>query len=102
MGYGVVSFSGLVMTTWSIFLPLLRLFLVWSLEVKMAFHCNLCGFFDFRTSRFRFKLRNLANLLLLRFPVRCLNCDERKFTSLRNYLAVRRAQKERLLNPSIN
>jgi hypothetical protein len=68
----------------------------------MAFHCGLCGFSDFRTSRFRYKIRNLANFLLLRFPVRCLNCDERTFTSLKNYLAVRRAQKERVLNPSIN
>jgi hypothetical protein len=56
--------------------------------------CRVCGFSNFRTSRFRFQKSDLAHLLLLRFPVRCLNCDERSFTSLKNFLAVRRARKE--------
>jgi hypothetical protein len=34
-------------------------------------------------------------LLLLRLPVRCLNCDERVFTSIGQYLKVRRARKAR-------
>ena len=63
--------------------------------------CSLCGFSNFRTSRFRFKMQDLAQLLLLRLPVRCLNCDERAFTSLKNYLAVRRVRRERhRVNPS--
>lgn len=61
----------------------------------MAIFCRLCGYSNFRTSRFRFQMLDLAHLLLLRLPVRCLNCDERAFTYFKNYLAVRRARKER-------
>jgi hypothetical protein len=59
----------------------------------MAVFCRICGFSSFRTSRFRFQNSDLARLLLLRLPVRCLNCDERSFTSLVHFLSVRRARK---------
>jgi hypothetical protein len=32
-------------------------------------------------------------LLLLRLPVRCLNCRERSFTSLRQFTILRRVRK---------
>jgi hypothetical protein len=55
--------------------------------------CRLCGFSNFRTSRFRFQKSDLGHLLLLRLPLRCINCDERSFTSLAQFLSVRRARK---------
>jgi hypothetical protein len=61
----------------------------------MTIHCRVCGFSKFRTSRFRLKIPDLTHLLLLRLPVRCLNCDERSFTSLKKYLGVRHERKER-------
>jgi hypothetical protein len=67
----------------------------------MAIFCRLCGYSNFRPSRFLFKLPDLAQLLLLRLPVRCLNCDERAFTFFKNYFAVRRSRRERhRVNPS--
>jgi hypothetical protein len=59
----------------------------------MAMFCRLCGFSNFRTSHFRFQKSDLARLLVLRLPVRCLNCDERSFASLGQFLSVRRACK---------
>ena len=61
----------------------------------MAMFCRVCGFSNFRTSRFRFHAPDLAQLFLLRLPVRCINCDERVFISLGQFLSVRRARKER-------
>lgn len=60
----------------------------------MALHCRICGFSKFRTSRFRIRLHYFVQLLFLRLPVRCLNCDERAFTFLNQYLEVRRERKE--------
>jgi hypothetical protein len=37
----------------------------------------------------------LPQLVLLRLPVRCLNCDERAFTSLLQFLKLRSARKAR-------
>lgn len=59
----------------------------------MATYCRTCGLSNFRTSRLR--ASDLSRLLLLRLPVRCLNCDERAFTSLNQFLKVRRARKAR-------
>ncbi len=59
----------------------------------MAIYCRICGFSSFRTSRFRFHPSDLSQLLFLRLPVRCTNCDERAFTSLKQFLEVRRSRK---------
>jgi hypothetical protein len=61
----------------------------------MELHCHFCGLSKFRTSHFRFHPADLSRLLLLRLPVRCLNCDERTFTSIRQYLEVRRVRRAR-------
>jgi hypothetical protein len=61
----------------------------------MTLQCHVCGSSIFRTSQFRFKLSDFVQLLLLRLPVRCLNCEERAFISLRKHFAVRRGRKAR-------
>jgi hypothetical protein len=61
----------------------------------MAITCRLCGFTNFRISRFRLQKSDLVQMLLLRLLVRCLNCDERTFTSLKTFFAVRRERRER-------
>lgn len=61
----------------------------------MAKYCRLCGFSSFRKSRFQFKFPDLAQLLLLRLPMRCLNCDERDYASIKQYLEMRRARRVR-------
>ena len=55
----------------------------------MALYCRTCGMSIFRISHFRFRSSDLSRLLLLRLPVRCMNCDERRFASLRQFLKVR-------------
>jgi hypothetical protein len=65
------------------------------LEVAMKMYCRFCGFSYFCTSHFRFRARELPQLLMLRFPVRCINCNERVFTSLKNFLQVRGEREER-------
>lgn len=59
----------------------------------MAIYCCVCGLLNFRTSRFRSS--DLSQLLLLRLPVRCLNCDERTFASVSQFLRLRREHKAR-------
>ena len=59
----------------------------------MALYCRVCGFENLRTSRFRFRMRDLARLLSLRLPVRCMNCDERFFVSVPHFFVVRHARK---------
>jgi len=61
----------------------------------MTLFCRSCGLTDFRTSRIRFRLSDLARLLILRLPVRCRNCHERAFSSLRQYLKLRNAGRAR-------
>jgi len=61
----------------------------------MAIYCCVCGFMKFRTSRFRFRSSDLSQLLLVRLPVRCLNCSERTFASVSQFLSLRRAHKVR-------
>jgi len=61
----------------------------------MSQYCRLCGFSSFRNSHFQFKMPDLAHLLLLHLPVRCLNCHERDFASITQYLKVRRARRAR-------
>lgn len=62
----------------------------------MELHCHFCGLSKFRTSHFRFHPADLSRLLLLlRLPVRCLNCDERTFIPIRRYLEVRRVRRAR-------
>jgi hypothetical protein len=50
---------------------------------------------NFRTSHFRFRSSDLLRLLVLRMPVRCLDCQERAFTSLSQFLKLRDARKAR-------
>ena len=61
----------------------------------MAKYCNLCGYSSYRNSRFQFNFPDLAHLLWLQLPVRCLNCGERDFASIKQYLEVRRARRAR-------
>ena len=61
----------------------------------MTIYCRHCGLSEFRTSRFRFQALDLVQLLLLRLPVRCANCHERAYTSLRQFLKLRRAHRSR-------
>jgi hypothetical protein len=69
----------------------------------MAIYCRVCGFSSFRTSRFHFQISDLLHLLLLCLPVRCSNCDERAFTSIKQFLDVRRSRKaHRRINKNIN
>jgi hypothetical protein len=63
------------------------------LEAGMALSCRVCGYSNYRISRFR--MPDLMHLMLLRLPARCRNCDERTFVSLRHYLVLLRAHKER-------
>jgi hypothetical protein len=59
----------------------------------MTLVCRHCGLTSFRTSHFRFRSSDLFRLLVLRMPIRCLNCRERAFTSLRQFLRLRNARK---------
>jgi hypothetical protein len=43
----------------------------------MPIRCGMCGFSDFRVSRFR--KADIAHLFLLQFPVRCRACQRRDF-----------------------
>jgi hypothetical protein len=61
----------------------------------MALYCRFCGLEKFRTSRFRFRPSDLGRLLLLKLPVRCLNCDQRTYTSIQRFLKLRRQFKMR-------
>jgi hypothetical protein len=61
----------------------------------MAVYCSVCGFSKFRTSRFRFWSPDLSQLLLLRLPVRCLNCHERAFVSVSQFFKLRHGRKAR-------
>jgi hypothetical protein len=65
----------------------------------MELCCRFCGLSDFRISRFRFRALDLSRLLLLHLPVRCVNCDQRafifvpQFLKLRNELRARRKER---------
>jgi hypothetical protein len=61
----------------------------------MALYCCFCGLSKFRTSRFRFQVLDLSRVLLLRLPVRCLNCDERSYAPLWQILKLRSARRAR-------
>jgi hypothetical protein len=63
------------------------------LEARMAIYCCVCGFLKFRTSRLRSS--DLSQLLLMRLPVRCLNCGERTYASVSQFLRLRRTRKAR-------
>jgi hypothetical protein len=62
----------------------------------MALHCRFCGLEAFRPSLFRFQALDIGQLLLLRLPVRCLNCDVRTFSSLIGFLKLRNQHRVRL------
>ncbi|HEY9136650.1 MAG TPA: hypothetical protein VIM67_00140 [Terriglobus sp.] len=51
---------------------------------KGAVGCPFCGNSHFRRSRLRFT--DLAEILMLRYPVRCTRCSQRQFTDL--YIAM--------------
>ena len=51
-------------------------------------HCRYCYSAQFRLSTFRFK--DLARLLVLLYPLRCLECSRRKFVFLPMALLYRR------------
>jgi hypothetical protein len=61
----------------------------------MALYCRFCGLEKFRPSHFRFRPSDLGQLLILRLPVRCLNCEERTFASLYQFLKARGKYKVR-------
>ena len=80
--------------------PSVRFFLSYpAFEVAMEVFCRFCGLSNFRISRFRFRASDLSRLLLLRLPVRCMNCDQRiflflpQFLKLRNELRVRHQER---------
>ena len=51
---------------------------------KGSVGCPFCGNSNFRRSRLRFT--DLAEILMLRYPVRCTRCSQRQFTDL--YIAM--------------
>src|ERR1035437_9874045 len=55
---------------------------------EVAKSCHSCGSTDFRLSRFR--RSDLAKLIALLYPVRCLRCRERCFAPLLQALEYRR------------
>jgi hypothetical protein len=55
----------------------------------MSLYCHFCGLNNFRTSLFRFRCCDFARLLILRLPVRCMVCDERRYAFLPHYLRLR-------------
>jgi hypothetical protein len=59
----------------------------------METRCHFCGQSKFRASHFR--SRDLGQSLLLRFPVRCLNCGQRTYASLSQFRKLRSARKAR-------
>jgi len=61
----------------------------------MALYCRFCGLEKFRPSHFRFRPYDLGRLLLLQLPVRCLNCEERRYASLHQFLKLRSKYKMR-------
>ena len=56
----------------------------------MTLYCRSCGLSNFRAAHFRFRLSDLARLLILRLPVRCLTCEERTYTSLKQFIKLRK------------
>jgi len=61
----------------------------------MTTYCRTCGFRDFRTSHFRFRAQDLAHLMQLRFPVRCMTCGERDYGPLKLVLKLHNAHRAR-------
>ncbi len=61
----------------------------------MELYCRLCGFLDFRISRFRFHAPDLSRLLLLHLPVRCVSCDQRAFLFFPHFLKLRNERRMR-------
>jgi len=59
----------------------------------MEDYCYFCGSSEFRTSHFR--PSDLPHSLVLRFPVRCLNCGQRTYASLSQFRKLRVARKAR-------
>jgi hypothetical protein len=55
--------------------------------------CRICGSSRFHPSHFRQK--DLWQLLALRLPARCMNCNERTFLSFLQMLKLRNARKVR-------
>ena len=63
----------------------------------MSLKCPYCGESNMRLSKFR--VIDILHLLALMMPVRCHECRERYFFSIRNVLAVRRKiQQKRALH----
>jgi hypothetical protein len=62
----------------------------------MALYCRFCGLEKFRPSHFRFRPADLGRLFLLRLPVRCLNCEERTYAVLHEFLKLRSEHRLRL------
>jgi len=46
----------------------------------MFIHCSSCGSNDLRVSRFR--LKDLAHLLILHYPMRCWVCRQRDYVPI--------------------
>ncbi len=59
----------------------------------MPIHCKYCDSTDFRISRFRMK--DLARLMILHYPVRCWVCRERIHMPFLQMLRLRRDEELR-------
>jgi len=67
--------------------------------VISAMNCPFCGSTKVRNSRFR--ATDIPNSLLLRFPVRCRDCEERIHVSLARAREIRRASEARRLERNV-
>jgi hypothetical protein len=61
--------------------------------IVMAVYCGRCGSLSLRPSRLR--LRDAGQLLLFRYPVRCLECKRRGFVTLLEIFEIWRESQAR-------
>jgi hypothetical protein len=59
----------------------------------MEMNCGACGSTRFRVSRFR--VLDVPRLLILKYPVRCLSCQERTYASVSWVLEYKRKRAKR-------
>jgi len=52
-----------------------------SLEGEISLYCHECGSTDLRVSRLH--LRDYAQLIMMKYPIRCRTCKTRSFAPLR-------------------
>jgi hypothetical protein len=66
----------------------------------MSLRCPLCGSSNFRASRFR--VEDIAELLVLKYPVRCLICLERSYGFAVNLIGMKRRGNRRKAEAALN